>query len=114
MYLKVVTLLFATGLLFALDNPPKPSAKGGAIPGAGPTSPANSRFDTIVKPTFAANCLPCHNDRLPSGSLNLAQYATAASVLDQRDQWERIVHKIRTGEMPPKGFPKPPQEQLDA
>jgi len=31
-------------------------------------------------------------------------FSTAASVNEQREGWERIIQKIRTGEMPPKGF----------
>jgi hypothetical protein len=46
--------------------------------------------------------------------LNLAPFTAARSVLEHRDEWERILQKMRTGEMPPKGMPRPPAEQLDA
>jgi hypothetical protein len=51
---------------------------------------------------------------MASGGLNIAPYAAAASVTEHRDEWERILQKIRTGEMPPKGFPRPPEAELDA
>ncbi|MBK5294801.1 MAG: DUF1592 domain-containing protein [Acidobacteriia bacterium] len=71
-----------------------------------------SRFDGLVQPLLAKSCLPCHNDRLASGSLDLAPYAAASSIVEHREGWERILHKIRTGEMPPKGLPRLTQEQV--
>ena len=39
---------------------------------------------------------------------------TPASLTENREGWERIIQKIRSGEMPPKGIPKPPAAQTDA
>ncbi len=69
-------------------------------------------FDGSVKPILAKNCAVCHNERLASGSLNLAPFGAASSVIERRDEWERIIQKLRTGEMPPKGAPKPPPEKV--
>ena len=63
-------------------------------------------FDQAVLPVLAKNCAACHHDRLESGGFNATPYTKAAS-LAQRDGWERIVQRIRTGEMPPKGTPQP-------
>ena len=49
---------------------------------------------------------------MASGSLNLAPYQAFSSFTEGRDGWERIIHKIRTGEMPPKGFPRPPEADV--
>jgi Protein of unknown function (DUF1592)/Protein of unknown function (DUF1588)/Protein of unknown function (DUF1587)/Protein of unknown function (DUF1585)/Protein of unknown function (DUF1595) len=35
-------------------------------------------------------------------------------VTENREAWEVIVRKIRAGEMPPAGIPRPPQSQIDA
>ena len=35
-------------------------------------------------------------------------------LMSHREEWERILQKIRTGEMPPKGMPRPPAAQTDA
>jgi hypothetical protein len=72
-----------------------------------------SSFDSVVKPVLTKSCYACHNDRLAAGSLNLIPY-NAASLLEHREEWEKVLQKIRTGEMPPKGMPKPPEEQLNA
>ena len=71
-------------------------------------------FDTTVKPVLTKSCYPCHNDRLASGSLNLQQFSTPASIEPGRDQWERVIQKMRTGEMPPKGMPKPSLDTVNA
>jgi mono/diheme cytochrome c family protein len=75
---------------------------------------ANASFESKVQPVFSRNCAPCHNDRLASGGLNIGPYTSSASILDRREEWERILHKIRTGEMPPKGLPRPSADKIDA
>ncbi|MBY0506509.1 MAG: DUF1592 domain-containing protein [Bryobacteraceae bacterium] len=63
-------------------------------------------FEQAVQPVLAKHCAGCHQDRLASGGFNATPYMKAAS-LSQRDDWERIVQRLRTGEMPPKGAPAP-------
>jgi len=50
---------------------------------------------------------------MASGNLNIAPYLKRESLTD-REQWERIVRKVRSGEMPPKAVPRPPQLQIEA
>ncbi len=71
-------------------------------------------FETAVKPLFAKSCAPCHNDRNPAGGLNLRAFSTPESIQEHREDWERIVLRVRTGEMPPKGLPRPPAGEIDA
>ncbi|MEX2262596.1 MAG: DUF1592 domain-containing protein [Bryobacteraceae bacterium] len=71
-------------------------------------------FETIVQPVLANSCAACHNDRMASGGLNIGLYSTPGSIAEHRGDWERILQKIRTGEMPPKGVPRPPDGQIDA
>ncbi|MEJ7608430.1 MAG: DUF1587 domain-containing protein [Bryobacteraceae bacterium] len=59
------------------------------------------------------SCTPCHNDRLASGGLNVNPFLVLGSTIEHRDEWERMIQKIRTGEMPPKGMPKLTQVQID-
>ena len=75
---------------------------------------AAAGFEQAVQPILVKSCAPCHNDRLASGSLNLAPFHSPASVLAQRDGWERILQKVRSGEMPPKGVPRPPASEIQA
>jgi hypothetical protein len=46
------------------------------------------------------------------GGLSLDGYAGSKDPLKDRDVWEKVVQKLRTGQMPPKGLPAPPPEQV--
>jgi mono/diheme cytochrome c family protein len=51
-------------------------------------------------------CVGCHNARLKTAGLVL-ENADAGRVGDQPDLWEKVARKLRTGEMPPAGMPRP-------
>src|SRR5215813_1174799 len=71
-----------------------------------------SDFEKSVLPFLVENCYACHNARRKSGELNLEQFKSAASMIQQRETWERVLQKLQAGEMPPKGAPRPdPAEQ---
>src|SRR5580765_4009617 len=65
------------------------------------------QFDQVVKPFLTTNCALCHNATSQSGGLNFEAYQTLSSVLENREKWERVLQKLRAGEMPPKGMPRP-------
>src|SRR6266567_2486812 len=69
-------------------------------------------FEKTVQPILHSTCSPCHNDQLTSGGLDIAAFAKPGSIVESREGWERILQRLRAGEMPPKGVPRPPQ--LDA
>lgn len=71
---------------------------------------AGSRSDAFTKnvqPFVAKNCYACHNDKARSGGLDLKSFQNTESVLGDRDHWEHVVEKLKAGEMPPKGIPRP-------
>src|SRR3954452_803940 len=80
---------------------------------AGAASAETTSFDTAVRPLLTQTCTGCHNDKLTSGGLNVNGFLDPASLAAKRDGWEIILRKLRSGEMPPKGIPKPPPEQLN-
>ena len=65
-----------------------------------------------MQPVLTKTCTPCHNQQLASGGMVIAPFTKAASLTANRSDWERILDKLRAGEMPPRGIPRPPQ--LDA
>src|SRR5450432_477873 len=82
---------------------------------AAATLPAASpEFDKAVKPVLTRTCAMCHNEKMASGGLNAAAYLDPATITTSREAWERILAKVSTGEMPPKGIPKPAPAELDA
>ena len=57
-------------------------------------------------------CLTCHNERTRQGGFVLD--AELTKVATDRERWEKVVRKVKTGMMPPSGAPRPPRERLDA
>ncbi|MEO5926238.1 MAG: DUF1592 domain-containing protein [Bryobacteraceae bacterium] len=64
-------------------------------------------FETAVLPVIQKTCLPCHSDQLSSAGVNFQGFRTAASIQSNREQWDTVLRKLKTGEMPPAGVPKP-------
>src|SRR4051794_39676108 len=81
---------------------------------AGAASAATPSFDSAVRPLLTQTCTGCHNDKIMSGGLNVNGFLEPASLITKREGWEVILKKLRSGQMPPRGIPKPPPEQLDA
>ncbi len=69
-------------------------------------------FEPTIQAFFAAHCYDCHDAQQNAGNLNLEAYGTTTAVIQQRDQWEQVLQKLRTGEMPPKGMPRPKEAEL--
>src|SRR5262245_14903556 len=59
--------------------------------------------------TAGRYCQGCHNDKLKTAGFSLDS-ARAAAIGDHIDVWEKVLHKVRSGEMPPQGLPKPGPE----
>ena len=55
-------------------------------------------------------CASCHNERLKSGGLSLAQ-ADASKPALQPELWEKVVRRLRTGVMPPPGAMQPAEAE---
>ncbi len=76
--------------------------------------PASPSFEQVVAPFVAQNCAGCHNEKLKTAGLALTGYHDTASLLHDRDVWEKVVRRVRAGEMPPKGMPRPKPEAISA
>ncbi len=64
-------------------------------------------FEGSVRPFLVQTCYACHSRKLNTGGLNLETYSTPDSILKDREKWELVLNKLRTGEMPPRGVPRP-------
>ena len=69
-------------------------------------------FEQKVKPFVAAHCVLCHGAKTKTANLNLSSFTDAASVARDPDTWDHVLKKLRTGQMPPKGLPRPDPAQL--
>src|SRR5712692_1536760 len=73
-------------------------------------APASEPLDRRILDQY---CVTCHNERLRTAGLmldkvDLAQVGANAKVL------ENVVHKLRSGQMPPQGRPRPDNPTVDA
>jgi hypothetical protein len=75
---------------------------------------AAGTFEKDVQPILRDTCGGCHNEKLASGGLNLTPFMDPSSVIARRDGWEVILAKLKAGEMPPEGIPRPAPEKMDA
>ena len=114
MRFKVYIVLMAAcavGLLLAADSSTAPAksataARASAAPVATSVAPDQAAFDKAVKPLFDSSCSACHGAGVASGGLNIEQYSTVGSLSVDRDEWDKIVHRLQAGEMPPPDIPR--------
>ena len=67
---------------------------------------ANDTFVRVIQPFVKDNCYDCHGDGASKGGLALDAYERADTVLQHRAVWEKVLSRVRTGEMPPRNGPK--------
>src|SRR2546428_9164825 len=90
--------LAGVGWLAAL---PVAGAARAGLGAAAPAAPAVARSAVVGK-----YCVTCHNGKLKTAGLEIDSL-DANHVAGNAQQWEKIVTKLRTGEMPPPGRPRP-------
>lgn len=96
-----VALGAAAGYGVAFDRASRVVASAAAQDGV-------SAAQQIVRQT----CVSCHNDRTSAGNLSLASFDVATSG-ERPDITERMIRKLRAGQMPPAGARRPPDAALD-
>lgn len=100
------------GILAALGAPLAGWAVGAAPAATAPAGAAG--FSHSVQPFMKQHCSGCHGSKSAAAGLNVEQFRTAASLVEHREAWEKILQKLQTGEMPPKGSPRPAEAELQA
>ena len=86
---------------------PPPSPGAGTPPTARPASAPPGASAAKQRALIDQYCVTCHNDRLKTASLSLAQVDLAAAG-DHPELWEKVVRKLRAGVMPPPDMKRPP------
>lgn len=102
----VCKLFFAFGLFAGISGTVLGQQTKAATSGNG--------FEQIVVPFIKQNCALCHNEQLKTGGLVLTKYQDVSAMLKDRDLWETVVRRVRAGEMPPKGLPRPKPEAISS
>jgi hypothetical protein len=91
-----------TGLCLALSLDPSDSFSQSSAP----RSPDPGAVETQAGLT--EYCTGCHNERLKTAGLVLDPTGVTHPG-DQAELWEKVLHQLRAGTMPPASAPRPPQ-----
>jgi hypothetical protein len=78
-----------------------------------PTSAPTSAPSLTPASTLNQYCVTCHNERAKTGGLAL-DTMSLSSIPAGAEAWEKVIRKVRGGQMPPAGVPRPSQASLDA
>jgi len=94
---------------------------GGASPAADPVelklataAESKAEFEKAVAPFVAKHCAACHGPTKAEGELDLTALAPDMKATTSGARWALVVEKLATGEMPPKGKPRPSDAELVA
>jgi hypothetical protein len=88
-------------------------------PDAKKTEPAKTNpaekvvFVKDILPLLKKYCTRCHGGDQPKADLALDIYKDESSVLKRREVWDRVLHMVRSREMPPAGKPKPSDQDIE-
>ncbi|MGE3191225.1 MAG: DUF1587 domain-containing protein, partial [Vicinamibacterales bacterium] len=84
-----------------------PAPRASAPPAAPAVSHAAQPAGAQAPAAFIdEHCVACHNDRMRVGGLSLAG-VDATDPAAAPELWEKVLHKLSTGQMPPAGRPRP-------
>src|SRR5262245_49209238 len=59
-------------------------------------------------------CQSCHQGKSPAGGFDLARVAAQSTLHDRPEAWNKLLARVRNGEMPPKGLPAPAVDQRES
>jgi hypothetical protein len=97
---SLTLLIVSSGLLVGSVSTASSGAASGPVQGRGaPLASSTRQF-------LDSYCVTCHNDRLRTAGLSLSGL-DIADVGGNTELWEKVLHKVRTGQMPPAGRPQP-------
>jgi len=94
--------------LFAASSQPAATSQTTAASSGAPSDAAADRGALVAK-----YCVTCHNDRLKTGGLSLQTLDVAAPAAHAA-LWEKVIRKLRSGEMPPAAVRSRPDPQTAA
>ncbi len=71
-----------------------------------PQQPLNAPSVSNERALVDKYCVVCHSDKLKTGGLTL-QSADMTNIPAGAETWEKVIHKVSLGAMPPQGMPRP-------
>jgi hypothetical protein len=71
-------------------------------------------FDARVRPLLASHCTSCHSGEKPKGKLRLDRLSSDLADTATREHWVEVVARVKSGDMPPEGKPRPAEKDIQA
>ncbi|HEY1860670.1 MAG TPA: DUF1592 domain-containing protein, partial [Gemmataceae bacterium] len=68
----------------------------------------DSQFSSRVHPFLKRYCFTCHGPEKQEADLNLSRETTVSAITNNERQWDRVLERLRTEEMPPEDAPRRP------
>jgi cytochrome c553 len=68
-------------------------------------------FEHSIKPLVAKYCYECHGEQKKESDLDLSPVSTDAQATAAIETWDRVIARVRSGEMPPEGSPQPTDDE---
>jgi hypothetical protein len=81
---------------------------------AADTSDDARHFTDRFRPLLVSHCVPCHGGDKPKGKLRLDNLTPDFADDAAREHWADVIERLKAGEMPPKGKPRPPGKDVEA
>lgn len=99
----LLTWLSATGSAPIAQESARRQPSGPSVPAPSMaiTAATETEYSKVVRPFVSDYCSACHGNKDPKNGLNLVSFATATSLVDERDHWDLVVEKLKSVEMPP-------------
>ena len=72
-----------------------------------PNADAEREYSATVQPFLNAYCASCHTGEKAAAQLDLRQYSSPASVVQDFAKWDRVREKLAAHQMPPKQAKQP-------
>lgn len=72
------------------------------------------QFDQQFRPLLTQYCVDCHRGEKPKGQLGLDKLALDFDNAATREHWAAVAERLRVGEMPPEGKPRPPEQDTQS
>jgi len=75
---------------------------------------AQTQYPETVPKLLNNYCVACHNAKTKTANLDLERLKDPKIALAERDVWESVAERLKSGQMPPPPIPKPPADQVAA
>ncbi len=105
-YPGIIAIAIVLAIALPLVSKAVPSGKSKIVEPAIPKD-----YEQDIKPLLGKYCYSCHSETKKKGDLSLESFETKAAVLKAKPVWEKVLHNVRTSEMPPENKPQPTEQE---